>query len=97
MCYPYYTYIKIVKHRLKKDLLSNNFLTHKALLFSVEIATRKTHLYCLDFESPLVPDGYVSVLELFNLEKARIDALIVHFKHYVGLLEREAVADHYAL
>jgi hypothetical protein len=44
-----------------------------------------------------VPDGYVSVLELFNLEKARIDALIVHFKHYVALLEREAVTDHCAV
>jgi exonuclease III len=84
---------KKVQQRPKKDLLSNNFLAHKALLFSVEIATRKAHLYSLDLESPLVPDGYVSVMELFNREKARIDALIVQFKHYVGALEREAVTN----
>jgi exonuclease III len=88
---------KKVQHRVKKDLLSNNFLSHKALLFSVEIATRKTHLYSLDLESPLVPDGYASVLELFNLEKARIDALIVRFKQYVALLERVAATDLCAL
>jgi exonuclease III len=84
---------KRMQQRPKKDLLSNNFLAHKAMLFSVEIATRKTHLYSLDLESPLAPVGYVSVVDLFNREKARIDVLIIQFKHYVGVLEREAVTN----
>jgi exonuclease III len=75
----------------KKDVLSNNFLTNKALLFSVEIATRKTHLFSLKMDSLTVPEGFASLTELRDQEVARLNACLVLYKEYVSVLEREAV------
>ncbi len=75
----------------KKNVLSNSFLIHKALLFSVEIATRKTHLYSLRSESLTVPAGFASLTEYRDHELARLDACLVLYKEYVRVLEREAM------
>jgi hypothetical protein len=75
----------------KKDVLSNNFLTNRALFFSVEIATRKTHLYSLKMDSPTVPAGFASLTEFQDHELARLNACLVLYKEYVRVLEREAM------
>jgi exonuclease III len=82
---------KQIKQLPKKNVLSNSFLTQKALLFLVEIASHKTHLYSLNTESLAVPAGFVCIIDFRNQEMSRLEASIVQYKEYIRILEHEAM------
>jgi hypothetical protein len=65
--------------------LSNSFLDEKLLSYSVEIATRRAHLYSLDCNA-----GHGKIRDIFEAESIRINATINIYKELARDLENRA-------
>ncbi len=68
-----------------KIRLSNSFLDEKLLFYSVEIATRRAHLYSLDCNA-----GQVEIRDIFGSESIRINAAINIYKELACDMENRA-------
>jgi exonuclease III len=68
-----------------KIRLSNSFLDEKLLSFSVEIATRRAHLYSLDWNA-----GQCEIRDIFEAELIRINAAINIYKELALCMENRA-------